>query len=358
MKPSTPTGPASDLPDRGSIRPIVDTCPTTSIIAIKGLTKKFGEFTALDDLSLEIEKGELFGLLGPNGAGKTTLISILATILAPTSGSATVCGSDVRREEDAVRKCIGIVFQDPSLDDELTGEENLDFHGRLYGLDWKIRRSRSDEVLRLVDLEDRRHDLIKNYSGGMRRRLELARGLMHQPRVLFLDEPTLGLDPQTRRRIWNYIRSLKESYGMTIILTTHYMEEADQLCSRIAIIDRGKIVALDSPDGLKESLGGDLLELDVASPGNDFLDRLDELEDVRNVIASDGKVVLTVKNGESVIPRVFEIAQKLRAGISSVSLRKPNLEDVFIKLTGREIREEPVPEAKERIRLFMLRRRR
>ncbi len=328
------------------------------MIAIKDLSKKFGEFIALDHLSLEIEKGELFGLLGPNGAGKTTLISILATILAPTSGGATVCGSDVRREEDAVRQCIGIVFQDPSLDDELTGEENLDFHGRLYGLDWRTRGSRSDEVLRLVDLEDRRHDVVKNYSGGMRRRLELARGLMHQPRVLFLDEPTLGLDPETRRRIWNYIRSLKDSYGMTIILTTHYMEEADQLCSRIAIIDRGRIVALDTPDGLKASLGGDLLELAVASPRTDFVERLNDLQDVRSVIASDGKLILTVKNGESVIPSVFEIAHELGAGISSVSLRKPNLEDVFIKLTGREIREEPAPEPKERIRLFMLRRRR
>jgi ABC-2 type transport system ATP-binding protein len=345
-------------PEESRIRPVPEGCASDCIIDIKGLSRKFGEFTALDSLNLEIERGELFGLLGPNGAGKTTLISILATILAPTSGRATVCGHEVRGEEDAVRECIGIVFQDPSLDDELTGEENLDFHGRLYGLDRVARRVRGDEVLRLVNLEDRRHDLVKNYSGGMRRRLELARGLMHQPRVLFLDEPTLGLDPQTRRRIWSYIRSLKDSYGMTIILTTHYMEEADQLCSRIAIIDRGRIVALDTPDGLKASLGGDLLELDVASPGSVFVQGLNGLEDVRNVVASNGKVVLTVSNGESMIPKVFEIAQELGAEIASVSLRKPNLEDVFIKLTGREIREEPAPEPKERIRLFMLRRRR
>jgi ABC-2 type transport system ATP-binding protein len=309
--------------------------------------------TALDNVSLEIGAGELFGLLGPNGAGKTTLISILSTILAPSSGVASVCGHDVSLEEDAVRQCIGIVFQDPSLDDELTAEENLDFHGRLYGLDARTRKSRIEEALGLVDLKDRRTDLIKDYSGGMRRRLEIARGLMHMPRVLFLDEPTLGLDPQTRRKIWTYIRDLKESFGTAIILTTHYMDEADKLCSRIAIIDRGKIVAMDSPEGLKESLGGDLLELTTSDQKNEFLERLRSLEDVRNISTQDGKVLLTVKNGESLIPKVFETAQAFSVAISSVSLRKPNLEDVFIKLTGREIRDEPVPEPKERIRIFM-----
>jgi len=307
---------------------------------------------------LEIEQGELFGLLGPNGAGKTTLISILATMLPATSGDAIVCGHDVRREEDAVRQCIGIVFQDPSLDDDLTGEENLDFHGRLYGMDFRTRRSRMDEVLRLVDLEDRRHDLVKTYSGGMRRRLEIARGLMHRPSVLFLDEPTLGLDPQTRRKIWNYIRGLKDSYGMTIILTTHYMDEADQLCSRIAVIDRGEIVALDSPAALKASLGGDVLELDVEDPEQSFVERLKTLEDVDHISIQNGKVALTVKNGESFIPRVFEAAQAVGVAISSVSMRKPNLEDFFLKLTGREIRDEGVIEPKERMRIYMWARRR
>jgi ABC-2 type transport system ATP-binding protein len=314
--------------------------------------------TALDNITLEIGAGELFGLLGPNGAGKTTLISILSTILAPSSGVASVCGHDVRLEEGAVRQCIGIVFQDPSLDDELTGEENLDFHGRLYGLDARTRKSRIEEVLGLVDLKDRRSDLIKGYSGGMRRRLEIARGLMHMPRVLFLDEPTLGLDPQTRRKIWTYIRDLKESFGMTIILTTHYMDEADQLCSRIAIIDQGKIVAMDSPEGLKESLGGDLLELTTSDRKNEFLERLSSMEDVKSISTQDGTVFLTVKNGESLIPKVFEAAQSFSVAISSVSLRKPNLEDVFIKLTGREIRDEPVTEPKERIRIFMRTRKR
>lgn len=314
--------------------------------------------TALENLNLEIEKGELFGLLGPNGAGKTTLISILATILPGTSGTATVCGYDVRREEDAVRRSIGIVFQDPSLDDELTGEENLDFHGRLYGMDASTRRARIDEVLRLVDLLDRRHDIVKTYSGGMRRRLEIARGLMHRPEVLFLDEPTLGLDPQTRRRIWNYIRGLKESFGMTIILTTHYMDEADQLCSRIAVIDRGGIVAMDTPEGLKAQLGGEVLELEASDMREDFLAVLEQSDDVGDISLEEGKLALTVKNGESFVPKIFEMAQSLGIEILSVSMRKPNLEDVFIKLTGREIRDDTVREPKERIRIFMRRTRR
>jgi ABC-2 type transport system ATP-binding protein len=286
------------------------------------------------------------------------LISILSTMLSATSGDATVCGHDVHREESEVRQCIGIVFQDPSLDDDLTGEENLDFHGRLYGMDSRTRGTRMGEVLRLVDLEDRRNDLVKTYSGGMRRRLEIARGLMHRPRVLFLDEPTLGLDPQTRRKIWNYIRSLKDTYGMTIILTTHYMDEADQLCSRIAVIDRGEIVALDSPRALKAGLGGDVLELDIPDLDAAFLEQLETLDGVDKISSQNGRVALTVKNGESFIPRVFDAAQAAGVEISSVSMRKPNLEDVFLKLTGREIRDEGVKEPKERMRIFMWARRR
>lgn len=304
-------------------------------------------------MSFEIEKGELFGLLGPNGAGKTTLISILATILPATRGYATVCGFDVSKHQDSVRRQIGIVFQDPSLDDELTGEENLDFHGRLYGLNSTTRRQRTDEVLALVDLEDRRRDMVKTYSGGMRRRLEIARGLMHRPQVLFLDEPTLGLDPQTRRRIWNYIRDLKQSFGMTIILTTHYMDEADRLCSRIAIIDKGRIVAMDTPGALKQQLGGDVLELETSDAGQKFVYALQTLDDVAHVAAQPDGVVLTVSRGEAVIPKVFDAAQRLGVEIASVSMRKPNLEDVFIKLTGREIRDDAAAEPKERIRIYM-----
>ena len=314
--------------------------------------------TALNNINLEIGKGELFGLLGPNGAGKTTLISILSTILQATSGTASVCGHDIGRNQSEVRKCIGIVFQDPSLDDDLSGAENLDFHGRLYGLKGALRKQRTDEVLKLVDLESRRNDLVKTYSGGMRRRLEIARGLMHRPQVLFLDEPTLGLDPQARRNIWDYIRDLKASFGMTIILTTHYMDEAEQLCSRIAIIDKGGIAALDTPDNLKAGLGGDVLELDVGNSNEEFPKQLQEMEEIRQLGFEDGQIVLRVSHGESVIPKVFQTAQDLGVSINSVSMRKPNLEDVFIELTGREMREEPITDATERMRIYMLRRKR
>lgn len=332
------------LPHEAGVSPIIQT---------QRLTKRFGDLIAIDELDLEIAPGELFGLLGPNGAGKTTLISILATILPATSGTASVCGFDAWKDQHAVRRAIGIVFQDPSLDEELTGEENLDFHGRLYGLDSRTRTKQVDEVLSLVDLRDRRRDLVKTYSGGMRRRLEIARGLMHRPKVLFLDEPTLGLDPQTRRKIWTYIRGLKESYGMTIILTTHYMDEADQLCSRIAIIDRGSVVALDSPSNLKASLGGDLVELEISEISQKFLQELEQSDQVSRIKSQDGRLILTVTHGESFVPRVFETAQALGTEISSVSVRKPNLEDVFIKLTGREIREEEAPEPKERLRMYL-----
>jgi ABC-2 type transport system ATP-binding protein len=327
-------------------------------IIVDSLSMQYGSLKALDNVSLEIESGELFGLLGPNGAGKTTLISILSTILPATSGNAFVCGYDVGKEESKVRQAIGIVFQDPSLDEELTGQENLDFHARLYGLDSRTRRTRAGEVLHLVGLEDRRNDLVKTYSGGMRRRLEIARGLMHTPTVLFLDEPTLGLDPQTRRKIWDYIRALKQSIGMTIILTTHYMDEADQLCSRIAVMDHGKIVALGAPEDLKGSLGGDVLEIEVVNANEEFTKSLNQHSEVCGVVAQDGRLVLTVERGESFIPVVFETAAAQGVGISSVSMRTPKLEDVFLKLTGREIRDDTAAEAKDRMRIYMTGRRR
>ncbi len=304
---------------------------------------------------MEIEKGELFGLLGPNGAGKTTLISILSTILSASSGKAFVFGHDVGSEQDAVRKRIGIVFQDPSLDDELTGEENLDFHGRLYGMNRSVRRERVDEVMSLVDLDDRRRDIVKTYSGGMRRRLEIARGLMHMPCVLFLDEPTLGLDPQTRRKIWTYIKELKVTYGMTIILTTHYMDEADRLCSRVAIIDNGEIVALDSPTSLKRELGGDVLQLEIPVGIDVLMNKVQTIDEINRIKSENQTLSLHVADGESFLPTVFKLAQEVDVAVTSVSMRKPNLEDVFIKHTGREIRDESVTEAKERIRLFMRR---
>ncbi|MFH0833007.1 MAG: ATP-binding cassette domain-containing protein [Candidatus Aenigmatarchaeota archaeon] len=228
-------------------------------IKIENLTKKFNGFTAVDSVSFDVKQGELFGLLGPNGAGKTTTISMLSTILKPTAGTAKLCDYDVMKNQGDVRKCIGIVFQTSTLDDELTGKENLDMHGRLYHIDRVEREGRITLVLKLVDLTDKADVQVKKYSGGMKRRLEIARGLMHKPRVLFLDEPTLGLDPQTRRNIWDFIKKLKED-GVTIILTTHYMEEADYLCDRIAIIDHGKIIALDTPKNLKRKRKAKSLE--------------------------------------------------------------------------------------------------
>lgn len=218
------------------------------------LTKKFGGFVAVDSVSLEIREGELFGLLGPNGAGKTTTINMLCTMLAPTSGRAFVNGFDISRQ-DSVRRSIGIVFQDPTLDDELTGKENLDFHGRVYHMPADLRAKRIKEVLALVGLTEKAHLAVKTYSGGMKRRLEIARGLMHHPKILFLDEPTLGLDPQTRRSIWQHIQRMNKEEKITIILTTHYMEEADALCDRVGIIDHGKIIALDTPRNLKHNAG-------------------------------------------------------------------------------------------------------
>jgi len=220
-------------------------------IETKNLTKKFNGLIAVNNISFGVQEGEIFGLLGPNGAGKTTAIKMLATLLNPTKGEAKVCGFDILKQRDEVRSSIGIVFQEPALDNRLTGYENLDFHARLYGLDSETRKKRIEEVLNLVELQDKANVLVINYSGGMQRRLEIARGLMHYPKVLFLDEPTLGLDPQTRHRIWDYIKQLNQKEKITIILTTHYMEEADSLCQRVGIIDFGKIVTLDTPQNLK-----------------------------------------------------------------------------------------------------------
>ena len=229
------------------------------MIEVQNLVKAFGSLTAVRDLSFRVEKGELFGFLGPNGAGKTTTINILCTLLAPTSGKATVAGYDVVLEPNRVRKSIGIIFQDPSLDERLTALENLRFHAMLYHLPWSATKERMEELLSMVGLGARRHDLVKYFSGGMKRRLEIVRGLLHSPKILFLDEPTLGLDPQTRNHIWAYVQELQRKEGLTLFMTTHYMEEADQ-CHRVAIIDDGKLVALDTPSAFKRSMGAATLE--------------------------------------------------------------------------------------------------
>jgi ABC-2 type transport system ATP-binding protein len=318
-------------------------------IKTENLTKKFGDFIAIDNLSLTIEKGEIFGLLGPNGAGKTTTIKMLATLLQSTSGFAEVWHHNILKEQDAVRRSIGIVFQDPSVDTELTGIENLDFHARMYGLNKEERGKRIAEVLDLVELNDRANVFVKFYSGGMQRRLEIARGLMHYPNVLFLDEPTLGLDAQTRHRIWEYIKRLNKAQKVTVVLTTHYMEEADYLCDRVAIIDHGKIIALDKPNNLKNSIGEDIISLQV-SDGEKFSDTLTNLEFIKRMDFHEDFLYLSVENGETMIPRLMALAHKEGVSVQSVSLRKPTLEDVFLHFTGKTIREQEAS-VKEQVRM-------
>jgi len=308
-------------------------------ISLQNLTKEFGRMVAVDHVDLEIKTGELFGLLGANGAGKSTIIKMLTTMLKPSSGSARVWGHDLIEERNAVRSSIGVVFQDPSVDNMLTGRENLDFHGRMYGMDGPLRRDRIDEVLRLVDLTDKANLKVEEYSGGMRRRLEIARGLMHRPHVLFLDEPTLGLDAQTRRYIWQYIRNMNKENGITVVLTTHYMEEADALCDRVAIIDSGKIVALDTPERLKDMIGSDSVSLDVQSGADALISSLQRFPWIKSATLVNGTVVLLVDHAQQRIPEIMLEANKCSAVVTSVGLHKPTLEDVFLKYTGRKIRE-------------------
>jgi ABC-2 type transport system ATP-binding protein len=305
----------------------------TIAVKTEHLTKHYGELHAVEDLNLTIEEGEIFGLLGPNGAGKTTTLSMLATLLKPTDGTATVNGYDVMTHSANVRRSIGIVFQDPSSDDVLTGRENLYLHALMFGVPKEEREKRIQHVLELVDLRDRQNDIVKKYSGGMRRRLELARGLLHSPHTLFLDEPTLGLDPQTREHIWAYIENLVKSEKVSVIITTHYMEEADRLCDRIAIIDHGRVVALDEPASLKSKVGGDIIKLTVSNPRIDELKRLDY---IMSLDQSAETLRLTVKNASKHLQEILSLVGEADA----VEVRTPTLNDVFLHYTGREIREE------------------
>jgi ABC-2 type transport system ATP-binding protein len=323
-----------------------------SAIETNGLTKNFDGVTAVNKVTISIKQGELFGLLGPNGAGKTTLINLLSTMIEPSSGRASVWGFDVAKDPSSVRQSIGVVFQDPTLDYRLSGRENLDLHGRLYGLDSGLRKRRIEEVLALVELTDRADSVVRTYSGGMMRRLEIARGFLHKPNILFLDEPTLGLDPQTRTHIWDYIRTLTEVEGVTIVLTTHYMEEADQLCSRIAIIDHGKIVALDTPEALKNEIGGDVITLELE--GSTDVAQLSVIYKNNGfaTIASqkNDEVSIAVKEGERQIPYVLNLASSAGISISSVSLHKPTLSDAFLHHTGHAIREDKETSEMEHVR--------
>lgn len=326
----------------------------TLALQIQNLSRNFNDLVAVDNISFDIRQGEIFGLLGPNGAGKTTTLSMLATMLTPTSGSATVNGIDIEKDPDGVRKSIGIVFQDQSLDEELTAWENMDFHGRLYRIQKDTRNQRITELLTLVELNDRRDDIVKTFSGGMRRRLEIARGLLHHPAVLFLDEPTLGLDPQTRNHLWQYIATLAKEKGITIILTTHYMDEADRLCNRVAIIDHGKIIATGTPKDLKDGLGGDLVT--IGSPDTRAVAEALKEPWVARVETHNDDVVVSLKNADQYISTIVTILNTQQIPITSITVRKPTLEDVFLSFTGRTIREQEA-DHKENMRIHMRTRR-
>ncbi|MBN2735271.1 MAG: ATP-binding cassette domain-containing protein [Methanomicrobiaceae archaeon] len=329
-----------------------------SAIIINGITKKFGDFTAVDNVSFSVEKGELFGLLGPNGAGKTTIINMLTTLLIPTAGNAEIAGHNLKCDPDLVRGSIGIIFQDPSLDSALTGRENLEFHAMMYDIGKEERKKRIPDVLGIVGLSSKADILVENYSGGMKRRLEIARGLIHYPKVLFLDEPTLGLDAQTRRTIWNYIKTLNRDYGTSVVLTTHYMEEADYLCDRIAVIDNGRIIALDTPSGLKSLLKGEKVSLELKEKNCELRDKLLRQPFVREAVLEGNILSVTIADGERSVAEIFKIACSLDADILAVNIHKPSLEDVFIHLTGSTIRDKEGDKNSarhERIRRRMMR---
>jgi len=306
------------------------------IIEVEHLVKKYANLAAVNDVSFSVEPGEIFGLLGPNGAGKTTTINILCTLSKPTSGKASINGFDVVRQQGQVRQCIGLVFQDPSLDERLTALENLDFHSRVYNIPASLRAERTEQVLKMVELWERRRDVVKTFSGGMKRRLELARGLLHHPRVLFLDEPTLGLDPQTRNRLWEFILGLQRTEGTTIFLTTHYMDEAEY-ADRIAVMDYGQLIALDSPEVLKGMVGGDMISLSTT----DDQKAQAELKERYNIQSEydEGQISFEIADGSRFIPTLIK---GLKTEILSISLRRPTLDDVFLKLTGHRLRDEAV----------------
>lgn len=314
------------------------------LIKVDNLTKKFDELTAVDHISFTIEEGEIFGFLGPNGAGKTTTLSILSTLLSQTSGEAYVNGYNIKTRQNEVRRSIGVVFQDPTLDEELTARENMHIHGKLYGM--KKPGNKIDELLELVELEKWTNKLVKTFSGGMKQRLEIARGLLHEPRILFLDEPTLGLDPQTRNHLWDYIQKMNREKNVTIILTTHYMDEADKLSDRVAIIDHGKIVAMDTPKNLKAQAGGSVIRIETED-GPMIEELLSGQEWIEKTNVHNGFVDISLQNAEKRIADVIKILKD--TPIDSVSLRVPSLEEVFLNYTGRTIREQEAS-SKDRLR--------
>ena len=299
--------------------------------------------TAVDNVSFDVMEGEFFGFLGPNGAGKTTLIRMLTTLLKPTDGSAVVACCDVAKEPEKVRREIGVVPQAMTSDLDLTGYENMDIYGRFYGISAKDRKERIQRLLDMVGLSTRSHDLVAAYSGGMRRRLEVARVLVHRPKILFLDEPTIGLDPQSRHVVWDFLRKLIEGDKMTVFLTTHYMEEAEALCNRVAIIDAGKIIAIGSPDELKAQIpGNDTISLSFENLSEAIIDRIKTLAFVHNVTVENNNARIYVDNGALNLPQLIDDAKESGGKVLSASIHEQSLEDVFIHYTGKSIREEEV----------------
>lgn len=311
-----------------------------SLVEVKNLTKIFnGTVKAVDNVSFEVNEGEIFGLLGPNGAGKTTIINMLTTVLKPTSGTALISGYDIVKDSKEVRQLIGVVPQEYTADEDLTGYENALLCADLYGIPRSISKQRINELLKLVELENAAHRLVETYSGGMRRRLELVCGLVSRPRLLFLDEPTLGLDVQTRAAIWNYIKKLKDEYNMTIFLTTHYLEEADSLCDRIAIIDHGRVLKIGSPLELKNSIGGDIIEIEVKEDDDDLSKILLGIEHVKDVKKNNSTYIVRTELGEEVAPEIIEAIRVRGIHISRISLTKPTLDEVYLAYTGRKLRD-------------------
>lgn len=310
-------------------------------IETKSLSKIFGDLRAVDDISFKVEKGEIFGFLGPNGAGKSTTMMILTTLLKPTTGQALVSGFDVVTQPKQVRQSIGYVQQETTVDEYLTGRENLLLQARLNHIPKDQIDARIDEVLELIELSDKQKDPVVTYSGGMRKRLDIAGGLLHRPKVLFLDEPTVGLDIQTRRKIWEYIKKIHKEFEMTIFLTTHYMEEADQLCNRVGIIDGGKIQVIDSPQNMKSAMGNEVISLTLESDeSKSFLSEMEKIDLIKKINQDQNKIVLFASKGTEVIPKIFQISSDLGIKITSISLTQPTLDDVFISYTGHEIRSE------------------
>ncbi|HEY6420278.1 MAG TPA: ATP-binding cassette domain-containing protein [Candidatus Binataceae bacterium] len=316
--------------------------PNSLAIQTQALTKRFGSFTAVDSVTFDVKRGEVFGLLGPNGAGKTTLVRVLTTLLPPSEGHAIVAGQDIARHPRRVRERIGVIPQALTSDLDLTGWENVDIYGQFYGVPRAKRHQRAKRLLDLVGLHERAYDLVATYSGGMRRRLELARGLIHSPEVLFLDEPTIGLDPQSRLAVWDLLRELRKESEITVSLTTHYMDEAESLCDRIAIVDGGKIIALDTPAGLKSMIqGGDRIELEIEGDGARVAEALKPKPYLRGVIHDgNGKLMLSSDDGAHAMPKVLDDIEEVGGRVSSIAMHKLSLEDVFIHFTGRTLRDE------------------